>query len=159
MLRNCFIASQIATAFLLAVLGIVSLFHRDIGHSGKLARSFWSAAYVQNGFLRAHVATASQSKTARSQSNLSLGPLGKLSWWHGSGRGWNWTTVSMPVWVPVVLLVIHPTAALIRGPLRRRRRRRRGQCERCGYDLTGNTSGICSECGQCVRRATEDDVS
>ena len=26
-------------------------------------------------------------------------------------------------------------------------RRRRGQCVRCGYDLTGNTSGTCPECG------------
>ena len=26
-------------------------------------------------------------------------------------------------------------------------RRRRGQCIRCGYDLTGNTTGVCPECG------------
>ena len=27
----------------------------------------------------------------------------------------------------------------------------RGQCPRCGYDLTGNTSGVCPECGGQVR--------
>ena len=27
-------------------------------------------------------------------------------------------------------------------------RRRKGQCLRCGYSLTGNTSGICPECGR-----------
>jgi hypothetical protein len=26
-------------------------------------------------------------------------------------------------------------------------RRQRGQCPACGYDLTGNVSGVCPECG------------
>ena len=26
-------------------------------------------------------------------------------------------------------------------------RRRQGLCARCGYDLTGNVSGVCPECG------------
>lgn len=30
---------------------------------------------------------------------------------------------------------------------RRCLRRRRGICVECGYDLTGNVSGICPECG------------
>jgi DMSO/TMAO reductase YedYZ heme-binding membrane subunit len=29
----------------------------------------------------------------------------------------------------------------------RRLRRERGQCVRCGYDLRGNVSGVCPECG------------
>ena len=33
-----------------------------------------------------------------------------------------------------------------REPLRKRRRRR-GLCTECGYDLTGNASGKCPECG------------
>jgi rubrerythrin len=33
----------------------------------------------------------------------------------------------------------------------RRERLARGQCGRCGYDLTGNVSGVCPECG--TRRA------
>lgn len=44
----------------------------------------------------------------------------------------------------------YPTVALIRGPVRRRRRRRRGLCTECGYDLTGNESGVCAECGSCI---------
>ena len=38
-----------------------------------------------------------------------------------------------------------------------RRRRGPGLCPTCGYDLTGNTSGVCSECGTAVeagRRVT-----
>ena len=29
----------------------------------------------------------------------------------------------------------------------RRRRRAMGLCVQCGYDLTGNVSGVCPECG------------
>ncbi|MBN2563246.1 MAG: hypothetical protein JXQ75_20180 [Phycisphaerae bacterium] len=35
--------------------------------------------------------------------------------------------------------------------LRDRRRCAPGLCERCGYDLTGNVSGRCPECGTAVR--------
>jgi len=45
------------------------------------------------------------------------------------------------------VLAAYPTIAFIRGPLRRYRRRRRGLCITCGYDLTGNESGVCPECG------------
>jgi hypothetical protein len=33
---------------------------------------------------------------------------------------------------------------------RERRRMREGRCRKCGYDLTGNRSGICPECGTTV---------
>ena len=38
--------------------------------------------------------------------------------------------------------------------IRRRRARliRAGLCRSCGYDLTGNTSGVCPECGTPVNR-------
>lgn len=37
---------------------------------------------------------------------------------------------------------------LYRGPVRRWYRARRGRCIGCGYDLTGNVSGVCPECGR-----------
>jgi hypothetical protein len=43
---------------------------------------------------------------------------------------------------PVALFVLLEIPAL-----RRDRRWRRGLCARCGYDLTGNVSGVCPECG------------
>lgn len=36
-----------------------------------------------------------------------------------------------------------------------RRRRRQGKCLRCGYDLTGNISGTCPECGTAVPTGLE----
>jgi hypothetical protein len=52
--------------------------------------------------------------------------------------------------VVLVLLASYPIVSFIRGPLRRWRRRRKGLCVRCGYNLTGNTSGVCPECGVAV---------
>lgn len=43
-------------------------------------------------------------------------------------------------------LILLPVYSLVRGPLRRYRRSRRGLCVTCGYDLTGNVSGVCPEC-------------
>ncbi len=53
----------------------------------------------------------------------------------------------VPLWFPFVIFSAYPAIAFVRGPLRRRRRRKRGECVACGYDLTGNVSGVCPECG------------
>ena len=60
------------------------------------------------------------------------------------------TTIHIPLWGPLVLLLAWPTVAFLRGPLRRWRRRRKGLCLACGYDLTGNVSGVCPECGEAI---------
>ena len=54
--------------------------------------------------------------------------------------------VVFPLWFPAVLCLTC-SFLVIRKPFRRWRRRKRGRCETCGYDLTGNMSGTCSECG------------
>lgn len=55
-------------------------------------------------------------------------------------------------WVLALLAaVVWPL--FLRGCIRKRRRRlraRQGRCASCGYDLTGNESGVCPECGQPV---------
>ncbi len=60
----------------------------------------------------------------------------------------NVTAVSLPLWSIIILFGTYPTTAFIRGPLRRWRRRRTGLCVKCTYDLTGNVSGVCPECGE-----------
>jgi len=54
----------------------------------------------------------------------------------------------MPFWFPLVLFAAYPVFVFIRGRMRRRRRRKHGLCPHCGYNLTGNVTGICSECGK-----------
>lgn len=56
-----------------------------------------------------------------------------------------------PYWL-LLLGTSIPTAWLF---YRDRRRIRPSHCRRCGYDLTGNTSGVCSECGKPAAAAAE----
>ena len=62
--------------------------------------------------------------------------------------------VMFPLWAPCLVLAVYPTIAFIRGPYRRYRRRKKGLCLKCGYNLTGNISGICPECGEHFRNAS-----
>ena len=54
---------------------------------------------------------------------------------------------STPIWVPVFILLLYPVVVVWRGSVRRFRRCREGVCRGCGYNLTGNVSGRCPECG------------
>ncbi len=58
--------------------------------------------------------------------------------------GWE---LHIRLWPLVALLGAYPVTAVTIEHARDIRRRRRGLCLRCGYDLTGNVSGACSECG------------
>ena len=71
--------------------------------------------------------------------------LPELAWAGGS------LYIVLPWWMPTLALATYPTIAFVRGPLRRRRRRKRGECVSCGYNLMGNVTGVCSECGTAVR--------
>jgi hypothetical protein len=46
-----------------------------------------------------------------------------------------------------VLLGAYPLLMTVRKAAIRRQRAKTGCCLRCGYDLTGNVSGACPECG------------
>ena len=56
--------------------------------------------------------------------------------------------LTLPHWFIALFFATYPTIAFIRGPYRRYRRRKNGLCLKCGYNLTGNVSGVCPECGE-----------
>jgi len=58
-------------------------------------------------------------------------------------RGW---ALIVPHAHVAALLAVLPVVALLKWW----RRPGRGNCRTCGYDLTGNTSGMCPECGTAV---------
>jgi hypothetical protein len=62
----------------------------------------------------------------------------------GTGlRRWN---LVLPAWLVVAATAALPLARAV-WHVRAARRRRPGHCPACGYDLTGNVSGVCPECG------------
>jgi hypothetical protein len=70
-------------------------------------------------------------------------------YWRPAWHRWvNEWLVIIPCWIPVLFLVL-PTVILFY----RDRRPSKGQCQACGYDLTGNESGTCPECGTSVGEA------
>jgi hypothetical protein len=88
------------------------------------------------------------------------------SFWQSAGFDWRWTSerpvvvgigtaslfsyLEFPYWLVASLAALLPTVRLW-SIGRARRRVRRGHCPRCGYDLTGNVSGVCPECGDVTR--------
>ncbi|MGD2111004.1 MAG: hypothetical protein PVI86_16630 [Phycisphaerae bacterium] len=68
-------------------------------------------------------------------------------WVAGPGTYQRVRHVHLPCWTTCLFLAAYPVFALVRGPLRRWRRRRKGLCIKCGYNLAGNMTGVCPECG------------
>ncbi len=60
--------------------------------------------------------------------------------------------ISIPLWLLLAILFSIFGTTLVIAPARRYRRGKRGCCKTCGYDLTGNVSGVCPECG-CATKA------
>lgn len=66
-----------------------------------------------------------------------------LRWkpWFGSNSPWP-IAIVLPLWIPTLLSCVAAfyfhRKARVPGP---------GHCLKCGYNLTGNESGICPECG------------
>ncbi len=62
------------------------------------------------------------------------------------GRGYGgMLSLGVPLWL-VLIVVALPAYFLWRSE----RRPPPGHCKSCGYDLTGNVSGMCSECGEAI---------
>lgn len=82
---------------------------------------------------------------------ISNGRVGFSSYNRQSPLPWLYNRIDQialaPLWALAALFAYAPIAAFVRGPLRRFRRRKRGVCVPCGYNLTGNVSGVCPECG------------
>lgn len=99
------------------------------------------------------------------QSGSAPWDAGLMGWPH-LGFAWTWSTydgtpslgfadrwtargIYAPHWFWAILFGLLPGVRGLTLIPRRRRRRRllAGLCARCAYDLRGNTSGVCPECG------------
>lgn len=102
-----------------------------------------SFTYVPFGFANWTVAPIEWSKGLH---HLGLGFSTTLVW---PGR---WDVYQLEVGLLLVALFFGTYPAAVTGTrrVRTKLRRLRGECTACGYNLTGNTSGLCPECGKPV---------
>jgi hypothetical protein len=63
-------------------------------------------------------------------------------WWPKHWRDMMGEGLAIPIWIPLVCVAFPTVVLIVRG-----RRVSKGYCQACGYDLTGNESGTCPECG------------
>ncbi len=77
-------------------------------------------------------------------------------WHEGPGPGGTRIAVySLPLWLPLLFFAI-PAAWL---HWRDRRRIPPGHCQSCGYNLTGNVSGKCPECGTSIPKEIQEKLT
>lgn len=89
---------------------------------------------------------------------LAVGLGSCLSWWLADRLGRH-PAIPSGYWCVAALFLIivslvgfwHSVTARIHPIIAERTSRLRGLCHVCGYDLTGNVSGVCPECGTPVR--------
>ncbi len=67
----------------------------------------------------------------------------RIRWLPARREHLNLRYLDLPLWIPIPLLLALGTGLWLRD----RRRARLGCCPACAYDLVGNTSGVCPECG------------
>ena len=119
----------IAAAFVLSAWWYIVL---------QVPTPFGPCVYIENGAtmvsLHRRLDPGEWAYIERSTEGLSL-----WNFWFG---GWPWRVVEVPLYA-VFLGVAVPTFVV----WKRRPAQAPGLCQCCGYNLTGNASGRCPECG------------
>lgn len=111
---------------------------------GLAALSLIACCTVTFGTLRAHLMMQQNLAALRQRYGTSVHV-------HDTYVGVDFLGRRMPPWVPIAVTAALPAAwlslVLARRLLLPTMRKRLGLCPSCGYDLTGNVSGTCPECG------------
>lgn len=143
--RNLRWIGLVCSLFLLVALFVATFGWAVLQHEGYVGGLF-------RGCLSAK-SPPDPNNIQREPRTLSIGwrPRGtplSMNWWPRfvlTGKGmWK---ITLPLWIPT-LVVLVPTVVLWATD----RRHPPDHCQTCGYNLTGNESGVCPECGTRVSR-------
>jgi hypothetical protein len=111
--------------------------------------------YLQDGICGLHVLSMPNKCLVRSESRgpltYSAMPDGALLLSSSRSGPYRMTWLVFPLWLSTSLMTFLCCLPVARGPVLKSWRRWRGACETCGYDLRGNRSGRCPECGTRLR--------
>lgn len=111
--------------------------------------------YLRDGVFGMHVLSMPRKCLVRSEfrAPLSFNAIPNKALLLSSSRNgpYRVTWLVFPLWLSTLLLTFFCFLPVARGPVLRSWRRWRGACEVCGYDLRGNRSGRCPECGTRIR--------
>jgi len=164
MIRKAFITLFAIVAMVFTLAGVTAVTFRPFGPSQRSIFSFQLSDHreVEVRLFSNHILALLEYE--RVDARPSLQPISfhlrtptigfERLYFDGKGA-----TLLGPFWLhtfwasPTSLFIIagvfglFPALTFLRGPLHRRRRRRCGLCVKCGYNLTGNTTGVCPECG------------
>ena len=68
-------------------------------------------------------------------------------------RGASMNGFIIPLWIPTLIVVVATVFFH-----RRARPKRPGHCLKCDYNLIGNESGVCPECGTSILQQSNGDA-
>ena len=124
----------------------VSVFTVDPDPFGEHTRELsWDSVRVSAGWPR-WAALGFRSVSFR-RSSYSIGGIGDTPQYHHYIM-----YLGIPYWILFTITALLPLRHLyiVRTRWQREKRQKRGLCETCGYNLTGNVSGVCPECGDSI---------
>lgn len=132
------------SALLMLVAMTVSLC-RTVSYATHLDENRWRFSLVSGGLLAAWSECGSvPGFEVREASGMDWSPeVAHLVAPAGIQRGTTYYGIFLPLWIPLTVAAIPGLLLWCRG-----RRPPKGHCPSCGYDLTGNVTGVCSECGE-----------
>ncbi len=126
----------------------------------SISLGVWGMSYTVIGWSNGRTIISVSSGAFRYVEFVDLPPTMSKWWWSGidsfdtglipsAGMNRGMHSLVLPFWIPCVLFAGVLWYCNRPGALRRRRQKR-GLCVNCGYDLTGNVTGVCSECGATI---------
>jgi hypothetical protein len=128
----------LAASFLLAVGWLVfcfwSLHFIHFGTTGRSAHRLQKGCWCY---------TSHAQSLAREDWVTVIMPM-KGTWWFPVIHRRPFTMIILPLWIPFLIIAVPPAHFWWRD----RRRIPLNCCQGCGYDLMGNVSGVCPECGK-----------